>query len=192
MDFMNQLGGLLGQMGADPEKKGDSPAAGFEQLAALLPQDVLTRGITAAFQSDQTPPFAQMVAQLFSGAGASQKAGLLNTLLAAVGPTLLQQMFSSQSPGAASSRGSAGMGGAIGGVLGSLLGGGRSQLTPEEADRIPGAEVINLAQRAQETNPSVLENVSRLFANDPNTLQSLGSTALGLIMSKVTASGSGA
>ena len=40
-------------------------------------------GLAAAFRSDQTPPFGQMVSRLFSQSGGQQQAGLLNTLLAA-------------------------------------------------------------------------------------------------------------
>ena len=45
-------------------------------------------------KSDQTPPFAQMVAQMFGQANSQQQAGMLNQLLASLGPGALAALAS--------------------------------------------------------------------------------------------------
>src|SRR5215211_2768898 len=97
-NWLNQLGGVLDQ---------------FTQLA---PQSALAGGFAEAFRSDQTPPFGQMLGQLFGQSGGYQRAGILNTLISTLGPTLVAQLLSR--------RGVSGLGG--------LLSGGQSEVTPEQ------------------------------------------------------------
>ena len=60
----------------------------FDQVAQTVSPQQLGHGITAAFNSDQTPPFSNMVGQLFGQSNRGQQAGLLNQLIATVGPKL--------------------------------------------------------------------------------------------------------
>ena len=95
---------LLGQLvaaGGNPHPQAEEQ---FEQVARAAPPDVLGQGVTDAFRADSTPPFPDMVGQLFGQSDASQRAGMLNQILQAVGPAILS--------------------GAAGGVLGRVLGGG--------------------------------------------------------------------
>lgn len=57
----------------------------FHQIAQSAPPQVLSQGLQDAFESDRTPPFAQMVGQLFGHANDQQKRGMLGTLLGGLG-----------------------------------------------------------------------------------------------------------
>ena len=56
----------------------------------------LAEGLAHAFKSDQTPPFEQMVSGLFGQSNPDQKAGLLNQLLAALGPGGVAQVLGAE------------------------------------------------------------------------------------------------
>jgi len=61
----------------------------FNQIAHEAAPDALQDGIAEAFRSDATPPFEQMVAQLFEHSDPSVRAGLLDNLLAGLGPAAI-------------------------------------------------------------------------------------------------------
>ena len=65
----------------------------FDQVAQAPPHNVIADGLAAAFRSDQTPAFGNLVGNLFSQSSAEQKAGILNQLLASVGPGVLAQLL---------------------------------------------------------------------------------------------------
>ena len=77
MGFMEILQNALG--GSEPEKH-------FDDVVQNASKEQLAAGITGALHSDETPPFANMVGQLFGNSSSSQQAGLLNQILNAVGP----------------------------------------------------------------------------------------------------------
>ncbi|AXK72186.1 hypothetical protein DWG18_07750 [Lysobacter sp. TY2-98] len=56
-----------------------------EQIVQQAPPQALSAGLQDAFNSDQTPPFAQMVGQLFGHANEQQKSGILGALLGGLG-----------------------------------------------------------------------------------------------------------
>ncbi|MEA2174535.1 MAG: hypothetical protein QOD00_2127, partial [Blastocatellia bacterium] len=117
MGWMDQIGGLLQQYtGASAGQTSNTAHDDFEQLAQHAPSSALADGLAAAFRSNQTPAFGQMAAQLFSNGNGQQRAGLLNTLIAAAGPAIAAQLLS--------------RGGSSG--LAGLLGGGQTQVTPEQ------------------------------------------------------------
>ncbi|GAB6195763.1 hypothetical protein [Lysobacter xanthus] len=65
-----------------------------DQIVQQAPPQALSAGLQDAFNSDQTPPFAQMVGQLFGHADERQKGGILGTLLGGLGganPRVVQQ-----------------------------------------------------------------------------------------------------
>ena len=74
--------------GADPENVPASVHEDFKQVAEGAPTEHLASGLNDAFRSDQTPPFETMVASLFGASNGEQKAGILNQLLGAVGPSV--------------------------------------------------------------------------------------------------------
>ncbi|WP_229425513.1 hypothetical protein [Massilia sp. Se16.2.3] len=82
------LGNLLqqymnGASGADNTRATED----FERVAQEVPREHVAQGVTQALRSDQTPPFPQMVGQMFGQSNPNQRAGMLNQLLAAAGPS---------------------------------------------------------------------------------------------------------
>jgi hypothetical protein len=59
--------------------------AHFDQLVQAVPPCDIAEGLTAAFNSDKTPAFGQMLSTLFSNSTADQKADLINHLFKLIG-----------------------------------------------------------------------------------------------------------
>lgn len=175
MEWMNQLSGVLQQYtGASADQAPETVHNDFDQVAENAPPSALADGLASAFRSDQTPPFGQMVGQLFGNANGQQRAGLLNTLIAAAGPTILSQVLS---------RGGGGGSGLAG--LAGLLSGGQTQITPEQAGQVSPEAVRELAAQAEQRDPSVIDQVSNFYAQHPTLVKTLGAAALTLVLSKV-------
>jgi hypothetical protein len=145
----------------------DVPAT-YDQVAKVVPQGSLTKGLAHAFNSDQTPPFEQMVSSLFGQSNPDQKAGLLNQILAKLGPG-----------GAAQVLGGAGLGG-----LTSALAEG--SVTPQQAQQVPPDAVQVLAQNAAKKDPSVVDAAAGFYAQHPTLVKAIGAGALALLMSKIS------
>jgi hypothetical protein len=137
----------------------------FDHVSQNASQEHLAGGIANAFRSDQTPPFPQLISQLFSNSNGQQQAGILSRLISAAGPA------------AASS-------GALGSLLGSLGGGG--QVTPEQAQQVPPSAVHELAAQAQQNNPSIVDEAGGFYAQHPTLVKALGAGALALVMSHMS------
>lgn len=129
---------------------------GFDDEARKAPPETVAGGLSEAFRSDQTPPFPEMVANLFGRSDPNQRAGLLNRLLAGIGPGAL-----------------AGLPGALGGLLG-----GRTEVGPEEASRVSPTDVQEIAAQAEKQNPSVVDQVSSFYSQHPQVIHALGGMAL--------------
>jgi len=135
----------------------DNPHEDFRQVAQAAPREVVAGGLTQAFNSDRTPPFPQMLANLFSQSNPDQRAGLLSRLASSIGPG-----------GLASIPGLSG--------LSSLLHGG--QVTPQQASQVSPQDVQQLAAHAEQQNPSVVDQVSNFYAQHPDVVQAVGGLAL--------------
>ena len=137
----------------------------YSQVAESAPTSHLASGLAEAFRSNETPPFGQMLSSLFSNSNGQQRAGILNQLLGAVGPSLL----------------------ASGGLssLANLMDGGNS-VTPQQADQIPPETVKQLAEHAEKQNPSIVDQASQFYAQHPTVVKTLGAGALALIMSHIS------
>ena len=161
---LSNLMGLL-QRYTDPSgANSESATQDFQHVAQNAPPASLASGLADAFRSNQTPPFAQMLSTMFSNSNGEQRAGILNHLLGAAGPSL---------------------GGGILGSLGGLLGGG-SQVTPEQAQQVSPEQVQHLAEQAERNNPSIVDQAGRFYAEHPTLVQSLGVGALALVMSHMS------
>ena len=57
-------------------------------IASNYNRDDMTRGLSDAFRSDQTPPFPQMLGSLFGNSNSNVKASVINQLMAGVGPAV--------------------------------------------------------------------------------------------------------
>ncbi len=168
MDWANALSGILqrysgagGGTAAAPQNAHDD----FTQVAQSAPRDVVAGGIEDAIRSDQTPPFPEMVSNLFSHADPNRRAGLLNQLLGALGPAGLAGI-----PGLS--------------ALPGLLRGG-NQVSPQQANQVPPAEVQEVAAHAMRYNPSVVSQVSGFFAEHPDLLKAAGGLALAIAIQHI-------
>jgi hypothetical protein len=137
----------------------------FDQVAKNAPTDVLAAGLASAFRSDQTPDIGQMVGQLFGNSNGQQQAGMLNQILATLGPA------------AAASLG--------GGVLGRVMSPGSSQLTPAQASQLSPQEVQQVVEHAHQTNPGIADELASFYANHSGLIKTLGGAALAIAMAKM-------
>jgi hypothetical protein len=170
MDWMNQIGGLLQQYaGAQAAQAPSTVEDDFDQFTQRAPQSALADGLAAAFRSDQTPPFGHMLAQLFSQSNNQQRASILNTLVSTLGPTMISQILT--------------RGGASG--LAGFLGGGQTEVTPEQAAQVSPDAVQEIAAVAEKKDSSVIETLSDFYAQHPTLVKSLGAAALTIALAKV-------
>lgn len=168
MSWMDKVGGLLRQYTSGGAAAAPAPDvhAHFDEVAQAAPQSTIAEGLAAAFRSEQTPAFGNMVSSLFANSSGAQKAGLLNQLMGSVNPAMLTQLL-------------AGTG------LAGALQGGATQLTPEQAQQVTPEMVQQMAAHAEKTNPSIIESCSAFYAQHATLVKTLGGAALTIAMAKV-------
>ncbi len=178
MDWMSQLSGVLQQYsgaGAAPARA--SVPDDFDQIAQTAPKSELADGLAAAFRSDETPEFGNMAAQLFSNSNGEQRAGILNTLIRAAGPMILSQILSRQTQPLG--------GGGFSNLIDRLKGGHETEVTPEQAEQIPAGAVEEIAAQAEKKDSSVIDQVSKFYAEHPTLVKTLGAAALTIALTKI-------
>ncbi|HEY1402554.1 MAG TPA: hypothetical protein VGB05_00360 [Pyrinomonadaceae bacterium] len=172
MSWLDQIGGLLQQyQGAGAQQTSNNVQNDFDQVAQAAPQSAVADGLAAAFRSDQTPPFGNMLGQLFGQSNGTQRASILNTLISTLGPTVISQILAN--------RGASGLAG--------LLGSGQREVTPEMAEQVPAEAVQEIAERAEQKDPSIIDMASNFYAEHPALVQGLGAAALTIALAKVAA-----
>ena len=172
MGWFDQVSGLLQQyQGANAAQTPNNVHDDFDQFAQAAPPSALADGLSAAFRSNQTPPFGQMLGSLFGQSNGQQRASILNTLIGAVGPTVISQILAN--------RGSSGLAG--------LLSGGQQQVTPELAEQVSPEAVQEIATHAEQKDPSVVDMASNFYAEHPTLIKGLGAAALTIALAKVAA-----
>ena len=156
MDVLNQY--------ANRSFESPPPDAGahYQEVSTTAPPNVVSQGLAGAFRSDRTPPFAEMVQQLFGNSDATQRAGLLNTLIRALGPGILANT------GLTDMKGRLNEGGSV---------------TPDQAANVDPARVRDIAAEAERRNPSIIDAVSDFYAHHPGLVRTLGSLALSVALS---------
>jgi hypothetical protein len=170
MNWINELGGILQQYsGAGTAKAPDTVDDDFDQTAQAAPVGALADGLSAAFRSDQTPEFGQMIAGLFGQSNGQQRAGILNTLISTLGPTIAAQLFARKG---------------LSGLAG-LLGSGQTDITPEQAEQVSPEAVQDIANHAEKQDPSIIDMASNFYAEHPTLVKSLGSAALAIALAKI-------
>ena len=97
------------------------------------------------------------IGQLYERSDDDTRAGLLNSILGALGG-----------------------GAAAGGLLGRMPQSGR--FTPQEAHQISPREVQAAAAQARARNPNLIQAASRFYARHPRLVQTLGQAALAILM----------
>lgn len=144
---------------------GGVPLAHFDRVAESATTDQLGAALAAAMRSDRTPPFNEMVGRLFGNASSSQQAGLLNQLLATLGPLALSQC--------------------AGGALGRLLRPGQAEVSPEQASQLSPEQVSEIAAHAEKMQPGVVDQVARFYAEHAGLIKTLGGAALAVTLAKM-------
>ncbi len=181
MSWMNDLGGLLQQYaGASAAQAPDTVDNDFDEIVQVAPRGAIADGLAEAFRSEQTPEFGQMAAQMFGQSTGNQRASILNTLIATLGPTLIAQLLGRKG-------GSSG----LGGLLEGLTGGGQPEITPEQAEQISPEAVQDLATEAEKRDPSIIDQFSDFYAEHPTLIKTLGGAALAIALAKMAQRQSG-
>jgi hypothetical protein len=169
MSWLNEAGHLLKQYssgGAAATGTAPDVHAHFDQVVQVVPCRNVAESLAAAFRSDRTPPFGQMLSTLFTNSNADQKAGMLNQLISSVNPTLLSQILS-------------------GAGLAGVAEGAGAQLTPDQAQKLSPDVVQQMAGDAEKTNPSIIDSVSGFYAQHPTLIKGLGGAALTVALAKL-------
>lgn len=139
----------------------------FDEVAQQTPANDLSDGLAAAFRSDQTPPFPEMLSSLFGRSSGAQRAGILQNLIATLGPTVLAQILGRRG-------------------LGGVLGGGKpDEISPEVAAQVPPEVVKEAAEQAERKDPSIIDRLSRAYADQPQLFKTLGAAALAIAMARM-------
>jgi hypothetical protein len=153
MDWRNAFQDVVQRYSGQPGGAAAAPAnphEDYQQVARAAPPDAVAGGISQAFRSDQTPPFPEMLANLFSHSDPNQRAGILNRLLAALGPEAAA---------------------AIPGLAG-------QNVTPDQTRQVTPSQEQQLAVDAERRNPSIVDQVSSFYSQHPQVVKALGGLAL--------------
>jgi len=161
MGIFDNLDHLLKQAAGGNAPEPEVHAA-YDQVAQAVPQNELADGLAHAFKSDQTPPFEKMVADLFARSTPEQKAGMLNQLMAALGPQGLAQLHAQ-------------------------TGGSATPVTPEQAQQVSPQAVQTAAQDAVRKDPTIMDTAASFYAQHPTLVKALGAGALALLLSRISA-----
>ena len=164
MGILDSLSDVLKNYSGSQTKNTANAAEHFDQVAQVAPRNVIAEGLAAAFRSDKTPAFGNLVGKLFSQSSGEQKAGILNQLLASAGPGVLAQL--------------------AGGVT-SLPGSEGQQITPDQAQAVSPEVVQQLATHAEKSDPSIVDKASAFYAQHSTLVKTLGGAALTIALAKV-------
>ncbi len=162
------LGNLLQQyLGGTTTGNASRAVDDFDQVANAAPRGAVAQGVSEALRSEQTPPFPQMLGQLFGNSDPNQRAGMLNQLIGSVGPGLLASLG--------------------GGALGNIFGGNDApaRITPEQAAQLTPEQVQQIAEEAERDNPSIVDRMGDFYAEHPTLVKTIGGAALAIVLGRV-------
>jgi hypothetical protein len=141
----------------------------FVRVTQELPAEHVTNGLSEALRSGQTPPFDQVVGQSFEQGDDEQRAGMLNQLLDGAGPAVVKSLVESGVPQDA------------------LQSSGKQEpsVTPELAGQLHSELIQQVAREAHQENPEVIDKMSKIYAEDPALISTLGGGTLSVAMGKI-------
>lgn len=142
-----------------------TPENHFDQVTQHASTEEVGAGLAGAMRSDQTPAFGIMVGQMFGQSSATQQAGVLNQILATLGPAAASAV--------------------AGGVLGRMLQPGQTQVTLDQASQLSPAQVTEIAAHAEQQAPGVIDQVSQFYAQHAGLIKFLGGAALAVTLAKM-------
>ena len=164
MSLLDQVKNVLAQYTSGTASPQDAENH-FQQVAQAADPSTLAQGISAVMHSDETPPFADIVSQLFTNATPDQKTAMLNALLASA-PADARRQISAMIPGAAADAAVSG-----------------SQAASTSSDT-----VAKIAQTLHEQGAGVIDKMSAFYAQHPTLVKSLGSAAMIIAMRRIAES----
>jgi len=169
MNWLNQVTDVLTKYSSSgPATVPDSVDDDFDRFSSTAPPAQLSEGLAEAFRSNQTPPFASMLSQLFGRSPAGQKSSVLNTLVATLGPALVSQLLAKHGAGRAATQ----------------LQDGR-EISPELFEQIPATSIEAVAAEAEKNDPSIVDRISKFYSDQPALVKTLGGLALTVAMAKI-------
>ncbi|MEO8740551.1 MAG: hypothetical protein ABI537_12720 [Casimicrobiaceae bacterium] len=163
MDILNQYASPA--IGNNTSGVGDH----YDEVARGAPPNVVGQGLADAFRDDKTPPFGEMVGQMFGQSDSQQRAGVLNQLLRSIAPGIL-----------------ATLGGGILGRMSAQGSGSAPALTPEQASQITPAQVQEIANHAEQHDPTIIDKIGGFYADHPQVVKTLGSAALAIALAGIS------
>lgn len=163
MSMFDNLKNVLAQYTSGTASAQDAEAH-FHEVSQSADQGTLAAGISETMRSDQTPPFGQLVSQLFANASPDQKAGMLNALLGAL-PAEQRSQFGGMIPGADAS----------------------TSVSGTQASAVPPNTVGTIAERAEQHNPAIIDKMSTFYAQHPTLVKTLGTAAMMMVMRNIAA-----
>jgi hypothetical protein len=141
----------------------------FDEVVPQVPAEVVGDGLAHAFRSDATPPFGNMVSQLFGGSNPQLRAGLLNQLIRAVGPAVLAKIA----------------GGALGRFGQAPAVTASPTVSETDAAQVSPDQVREIAEEAQKQDPGVLDRIGGFYAQHPEIVKGLGGAALAIALGQM-------
>ena len=136
-----------------------------DAAAQAAPPNVLASALAHAFGSDQTPSIGAIVGGLFGNSNGQQQAGMLNQILATLGPVVAS--------------------GLAGGVLSKVLAPGATQITPAQASQLTPQQVQDVVEHAHQSNPGIAQDLASFYAQHSGLIKTLGGAALAVTLSKL-------
>jgi hypothetical protein len=160
----------------------NAPDQHFDKVVAHAPANELGKGVAEAFRSDKTPDMGQMVGQLFGNSNGSQQAGMLNQVIASLGPAAIAAI--------------------AGGVLGRMMQPSANpsaqaqatpqaapaapvQITPAQASTLSPDQVKEIVNTAHQQNPALADQLGSYYAEHSGLIKTLGAAALAITMARM-------
>jgi hypothetical protein len=158
----NQIGGLLQRYaGTTPAQTSDSAEDDWHKVAQAAPPQAISDGLAESFRSQSTPPFPQMLSQLFGNSDPEHKATILNMLTSTLGSGALTSILSRYGVGQ------------------------QNQVTPDQARAVSPDAVRELAEHAEHKDQSIIDRVSDFYAQQPGIVKTLGAAALTVALAQI-------
>ncbi|HET9650756.1 MAG TPA: hypothetical protein VFP36_01130 [Usitatibacter sp.] len=143
----------------------NDPTQHLDQAVQQAPNEVVASGISEAFKSDRTPDIGSMVGQLFEKSNATQQAGMLNSLIATLGPAVVASL--------------------AGGTVGKVMEPGQAQVTPQQASQLTPQQVQAVVNHANEVHPGIADSLGSFYANHKGLVNTLGGIAASIVLMKM-------
>jgi hypothetical protein len=170
MAWSDRIGKLLKPFATGSAGAAATPARDvetiFEQVAIEAPGEVVAESLAAAFRSNQTPAFGDLLKTLFARSNPEQKAGLLNQFLLHANPEVIRKILA-------------------GSGLEGIVGTAGAKISADQAQKLSSDTVRELATQAEKADPSIIDPISKLYAQHPGLVKALGGAVLSIALSKI-------